>query len=1035
MTRYLYPLLLLLSLTIADLQAQFEKEIIESVSLRNIGPAYMTGRISDIEKDPTNPSTWYVATASGNVWKTTNNGTTWDAIFENYGSYSTGCITIDPRNPNVVWLGTGENQSQRSVGWGDGIYKSLDGGKTWDNKGLQKSEHIGKILIDPRNSDHIIVAAQGPLWKEGGDRGVYRSTDGGESWELTLEISKNTGASDLAFDPKDPGVIYASTYQRRRHVGILVAGGPESRLYKSTDNGKSWKMLTKGLPGGDLGRIAVAVSPQKSNVIYAHISGAENSSGFFRSADYGESWTKTNNYAVVDPQYYGEIYCDPHNFDHVYVVDVMIHVTKDGGNNFERLNSRFKHVDNHEIVFDPHDPDYIMVGCDGGIYESWDKGEKWKYHDNIPIMQFYRVGLDNDYPFYNVYGGTQDNSTLYGPSRTLSRHGITNGDWKLAIGGDGFQARIDPEDPNIVYCQSQYAGIVRYNKATGSRTELQPQISIEEDPLRWHWDSPLIISPHNPKRLYYAAQRVFKSDDRGDTWVPISGDLSRNEDRNQREVMGKIWPPEAVWKNVFTSPFGTIVSLSESTLKEGLIVAGTDDGQIQITEDGGENWTKINQFPGIPDRAYVADIFTSLHDAQTIYAVFNNHKEGDFNPYILKSTDLGKTWKSIANGINAPHATWTIYEDHKDPNLLFAGTEFGLFATVDGGDQWYQMKAKLPTIPVRDLEIQQREDDLVAATFGRGMWILDDINILRTLVNNDSPTTKLFPVARSWTFLVKGDMGYSTKGVFGDNFYSASNVGPGPVVNFYQKKSIPNLKAERKANEKTGISKYTSYDQLKAEDTDSEIKLFALLKDENGNVMSSTPLKNQPGLQTITTNLSKEIYSDDGEQRVSGPPLLKGKFTVQAFKSYAGKTEAISGIENIEIEPLPNSLETPSKDYTEFYTNLAHTMANLRSVQSQIEKKQVEIENKLVKALSGANDAEVLDLEEKRKMLLDMEYKIQGNQTKRKRFQYFHPGISRQLSRAYHNMYSSYHITNTHREISRIAKQELRSIMVALAQM
>ncbi len=435
--------------------AQLDTEIIQGMKFRNIGPAFMTGRISDIAKEPSDRSTWYVATASSNVWKTTNNGTTWKPIFDNYGSYSTGCITIDPNNPNVIWLGTGENQSQRSVGWGDGVYKSLDGGKSWKNMGLKSSEHIGRIVIDPRNSDVIIVAAQGPLWKPGGDRGIYRSEDGGKSWNQTLSVSDNTGGSEIVMDPVNPDVIYASTYQRRRHVGILVAGGKESRIYKSTNNGKTWKKLTKGLPTADVGRIALAVSPIMNNVVYAQLVLEERKGGFYRSEDYGESWTKTNDYAIVDPQYYGEIYCDPHRFDCVYVMDMMIHYTEDGGKNFQRLNSRNKHVDNHSLLFDEDDPEYLMVGCDGGIYESWDRGKTWKYHDNLPITQFYRVGVDNDFPFYNVYGGTQDNSTIYAPSQTQTLHGITNAEWKLALGGDGFQSRIEPEDPNTVYCQSQ----------------------------------------------------------------------------------------------------------------------------------------------------------------------------------------------------------------------------------------------------------------------------------------------------------------------------------------------------------------------------------------------------------------------------------------------------------------------------------------------------------------------------------------------------------------------------------------------------
>lgn len=706
-----------------DTDVKLNSSLFSSFRLRNIGPALMSGRIADIAKDPTNPSTWYVAVASGGVWKTTNNATTWEPIFDDYDSYTTGALAIDPLNPSVIWLGTGENASQRSAGYGDGVYKSLDGGASWTNVGLKKSEHIGKILIDPRNSDVVYVASQGPLWAPGGDRGLFKTSDGGKTWKNVLNISENTGITDIAFDPRNPDIMYAASYQRRRHVGILVAGGPESAIYKTTDGGENWKKLTRGIPGGDKGRIALAVSPQQPDIVYALIAAAGEQSGFFRSDNQGESWAKQSDYIVVDPQYYGEIYADPHHFDRVYAVDVLIHVTDDGGKNFRRLNTRNKHVDNHSILFDPQDPDYLLVGCDGGIYETWDQGESWKYVPNLPICQFYRVGIDNAEPFYNVYGGTQDNSTLGGPSRTTNIHGIRNEDWFVTVGGDGFQTRVDPENLDILYPMSQYAGIVRYDKRSGERVDIQPQPEPGEDALRWHWDAPLIISPHAPQRLYFAAQRLYRSDDRGNSWTPISKDLSRGMDRNQRPVMGRVWSPEAVWKNVFTSPFGTIVSLSESKLKEGLICVGTDDGLIQITEDGGKTWRKIDKFPGVPDMTYVSDVFLSQHEANTIYALFNNHKEGDFKPYALKSTDLGKTWTSIAKTLPERHITWTIVEDHADKNLLFLGTEFGLFFSNNGGNSWIQLKGNVPTVAVRDLEIQERENDLVVATFGRGFLI------------------------------------------------------------------------------------------------------------------------------------------------------------------------------------------------------------------------------------------------------------------------------------------------------------------------
>jgi photosystem II stability/assembly factor-like uncharacterized protein len=1033
MIRTFFKLLLFIIFILPNgsITAQVEKEVISSFPFRSLGPAFMTGRISDIVKDYSNPSTWYVATASSNVWKTTNNGTTWDPIFDNYGSYSTGCISIDPSNPNVLWLGTGENQSQRSVGWGDGVYKSLDAGKTWTNVGLDQSEHIGKILIDPRNPEIVIVAAQGPLWKEGGDRGVYRSENGGKTWEKVLYVSENTGAADVVFDPTNPDVIYASTFQRRRHAGILVAGGPESRIFKSSDNGKTWSKLEQGLPGGNLGRIAIAVSPQKSNVVYAQISMEERKGGFYKSEDHGESWEKQSDYAVVDPQYYGEMYCDPHRFDHVYTMDVVIKKTTDGGKTFSNLNTRFKHVDNHAMLFDPNDSDYMMVGCDGGIYESWDYGDTWKYHDNLPIMQFYRVGLDNDVPFYNIYGGTQDNSTIYGPSRTNSRQGITNSDWNLALGGDGFQARIDPEDPNTVYCQSQYAGIVRFDKANGHRTELQPQVGKDEDPLRWHWDSPLIISPHNNKRIYFAAQKLFRSDDRGDTWTAISEDLSRNEDRNQRKVMGKVWPPEAVWKNVFTSPYGTIVSLSESALKEGLIVVGTDDGQIQITEDGGGSWKLINSFPGVPNKAYVADIFTSQHDVNTIYAVFNNHKEGDFQPYIIKTDDLGKTWQLITEGIRNPHTCWTIYEDHGSKNLLFAGTEYGLFASVNGGENWYQMKGGLPTIPIRDLEIQQRENDLVCASFGRGFYILDDYTPLRALAEEETDLS-LFDIKEVRTYNVKGNKGYSAKGVFGNNFYSAENPPSGPVLSIYLKEKIIGLKEERRQNESDS---YPDYEQLKLEDFESKPGLFVLVKDNESKVVSKTPISNRKGFQRVEASLNTSVYSTDGESMTSGPSHREGSFTAQLFSEKDGKIQSVSPEKTFEVSSLSFSKEKPTDDFYQFYGEVAQTLVELRSLEKSIQKKMSTIDRLKAISINSGNLAEVEELENKRKALMEVDYIINGDETKRSRFQYYHPGTRQKLQNVYRNMFDGQQITQTHRDIYEEVKEEMVEVEKTISNM
>ena len=629
----------------------FNTSIFDNIEVRNIGPAKVSGRITKVLKDYSNSSTWYVTTASGNVWKTQNSGTTWIPIFDVYGSYSIGTISMDPNNPNVLWLGTGENNSQRSVGFGDGVYKSIDAGKTWKNVGLKKSEHIAKIIIDPNNSDNIYVASQGPLWNSGGERGLYNSNDGGKNWKRILFVSDDTGISDVVMDHENSDIMYASTYQRRRHFGIIIAGGPEGGIFKSVDRGTTWKRLNNGLPGGDVGRIGLAISPQKSNVIYALVTAKENTKGFYRSEDYGETWKKMSDYQVVDSQYYVEIFPDPHQFDKVYSVDMRSYVTENGGKTFERIPENKKHVDSHDVVFDKNDPDYIMISCDGGIYESFDRMKTWRFIDNMPIIQLYRVGIDNEKPFYNVYGGTQDNDSFGGPSRTNNSSGIRNSDWFVTTGGDGFQVRIDPKDPNIIYTMSQYAGIMRYDKSNGEQIGIRPQPDSNEPAYRWNWDSPLIISPHKTDRLYFAANYLFQSDDRGNSWKKISDDLTRNEDRNIKKVMGKIWSVDAIFKNVFTSPLGTIVSLDESRIKEGMIVVGTDDGLVQVTKDNGVSWRTFENFPGIPSRAYVTDVVASKHDVNIIYVTFNYHKYGDYKPYIIKTSDGGSSWEMISSNL------------------------------------------------------------------------------------------------------------------------------------------------------------------------------------------------------------------------------------------------------------------------------------------------------------------------------------------------------------------------------------------------
>jgi photosystem II stability/assembly factor-like uncharacterized protein len=1008
--------------------------------LRNIGPAVQSGRIADIVKDPTNQSIWYVAVASGNVWKTVNAGTTWQPIFENYGSFSTGSLAIDPSNPNVVWLGTGENASQRSAGFGDGIYRTLDGGKSWENMGLQQSEHIAKILIDPRDTDVVYAASQGPLWAPGGDRGLFKTADGGATWDLVLEISENTGVADLAFDPRDPDVIYAASYQRRRHVGVLVAGGPESNIYKTTDGGNTWKRLSRGLPNADRGRIAIAVSPIQPDVVYALVAAAGDASGFFRSTDRGESWTRMSDYIVVDPQYYGEIYADPHHFDRVYAVDMIFHVTKDGGRSFEPLRYNNVHVDHHAVLFDPEDPDYMMLGNDGGIYETWDAGDKWRYVANLPITQFYRVGIGNETPFYTVCGGTQDNATVCGPSRTNNVHGIRNSDWFVTVGGDGFQARIDPDNPNIIYSMSQYAGIVRYDRRSGERLDIQPQPQPGEPALRWHWDAPLIISPHRSSRLYFAANRLFKSEDRANSWEPISPDLSRGVDRNQREIMGQVWGEDAVWKNVFTSPYGTIVSLDESPLQEGLIFVGTDDGLVQVSDDAGANWRSTESFTGVPNLTYVADVAASLHDPDVVFAVFNNHKEGDFAPYLMKSSDRGQNWVSIRGDMPDRQPAWTIVQDHVNPDLLFVGTEFALFFTVDGGEHWVELSGGVPTIAIRDLEIQRREDDLVCASFGRGFLILDDYSSLRqaddaTLANE----AVLFPVRDALSYVEASPMGGSQ----GDAFFSAPNPSYGATFTYYLRDRLTISQQARRAEDRRRAAAgertdYPSWDELRIEDREQDPEIFLIVRDANGDVVRRVSGSTGSGFHRVSWDLR---YPAMGQSRPgrssSGPMVLPGEYSVSLAKNENGVIFALGETQSFRAVPLENAA-LPATDRAAvlaFHRELGELQRVVLAANSVINETLAQLSQlrQVSFNLPNSDSETVAQIRRLELRLLDIQVQLTGDPTVSSRAELTPPSILDRVQRAVRAQFgSTADVTSTHRRNYEIAAEQFPPVLESL---
>ncbi|HEX2977458.1 MAG TPA: hypothetical protein VHO68_16110, partial [Bacteroidales bacterium] len=582
------------------------------LKFRSIGPAYCSGRIADFAVNPERTNEYFVAVASGHIWKTINAGITWEPVFDNYGSYSIGCVVLDPSNPNVVWAGTGENNHQRALGYGDGVYKSTDGGKSWKNMGLKQSRQIGMIAVDPRNTNVVYVAAEGSVWGPGGERGLYKTTDGGKTWNRILFVSDNTGINNVILDPRNPDVIYATSEQRRRHVFTKIGGGPETAIYRSLDGGATFDKLTSGLPGEDMGGIGIAISPVNPDYLYAIIEAANDGGGFYRSTNRGASWSKMSDH-TAQGQYYNEIYCDPVNTDIVYSMETVSKVTLDGGKTWKNLGLKSRHVDDHAFWIDPKNPKHFLIGGDGGIYETYDGGEDYGFKSNLPVTQFYRVNVDNSEPFYYVYGGTQDNNSMGGPSRNTTGQGVVNDEWFVTNGGDGFWTAVDPTDPNIVYAEAQYGNMVRYDRKSGEAIDIRPEPAKGEETFKWNWNAPLVVSRHDPQRLYCAANKVFRSDDRGDTWQAISGDLTSGTDRNTWKVMDKYWSIDAVSKDVSTSLFGTIISFAESPIKENLLYAGTDDGLIQVTEDG-KNWRKINNFAGVPEYTYVSDILPDRYN-------------------------------------------------------------------------------------------------------------------------------------------------------------------------------------------------------------------------------------------------------------------------------------------------------------------------------------------------------------------------------------------------------------------------------------
>ena len=895
-----------------DDSSTMTSELFSAMKLRNIGPAYMSGRIADIEVDSKNPSVWYIAVGSGGVWKTENAGITWTPIFDKQSVFSTGDVTIDPSNSNIIWVGTGENNGGRHVSFGDGVYKSLDGGETWENKGLNKSEHISDIIVHPQDSNTVWVSSQGPLWTDGGERGLFKTTDGGDTWTNVLETDKWTGVTSLVIDSRNPDKLYAATWQRQRTLPAFVGTGPGSKIHTSDDGGTTWQELNNGLPDADMGKIGLAISKINPDVIYAGIELNQRKGGVYRSANQGASWEKMSDEVGggTGPHYYQELFADPHRFDRIYIVSNYSKYSDDGGKTWIPLNLENKHVDDHAIAFHPTDKNFILVGSDGGVYESRDDMKKWRFMANLPLTQFYKIAVDDSEPFYYVYGGSQDNSSQGGPSRTTKEHGIKNNDWFLILWGDGHQPATEPGNPDIVYGQWQRGSLARYHRKTGEIVYIQPQTEPGEPGERYNWDAPILVSSHDPKRLYHASHRVWRSDDRGNSWRAISGDLTKNQNRLHMPVMDRTWSVDSGFDLYAMSEFNTIANIAESPLDPDLLYAGTDDGLIQVSSNGGEDWIRyeIDDIKGIPADAYVNDIRADLFDKDTVYAALDNHKQGDYKPYLIKSTNRGKSWKSIASNLPDKHLVWRIVQDHENQNLLFVGTEFGLFFTVDGGKQWTELTGGLPTISFRDVKIQRRENDLVVGTFGRGIYILDDFSPLRQ-INEESLKQEalLFPSRDALWYLPER---FHTS-THGDFEYQAENPDFGATFTYYLRDGIKSLSEQReeqesKVEEKDRYPLYPSWEDLETELREADPTVYLVIENEQGNPIRKVNAEAEKGLHRVTWDLrlSSSRALGSGSSDDVGPLASPGIYNATLFSNANGETRKLTDAVSFNVKPL-----------------------------------------------------------------------------------------------------------------------------------
>ncbi len=756
--------------------------VLNRLEWRNIGPAIMGGRIDDIAVVESDPRTFWVGTASAGVWKTENHGTTWIPQFQNEEVSSIGDLAVAPSDPSVVWVGTGEPANRQSSSWGNGVYVSRDGGTTWTHRGLSDTHHIGRVLVHPADPDTVYVAALGHLWGPNEERGVFRTRDGGETWEKVLYGDPDTGAVDLAMDPASPDILYAALYQRRRRAYGFAGGGAGSGIHRTTDGGETWTKLGGGLPEGDTGRIGLDVYRRDPRVVYAIVENRDG--GVFRSEDRGLTWTRMSD-TNPRPMYYSQIRIDPNNDQRIWVLGTRIHYSQDAGRTFDTEWVERIHVDHHAMWIDPADSDHMLLGNDGGIHISRDRGRTWDFVNTIPLGQFYEIGFDLRTP-YMVYGGLQDNGSWAGPSRTLFRQGISNEDWFRIGGGDGFYTQVIPNEPDTVYIESQNGNLRRLNRATSETKTIRPREEPDDgDRYRFDWNSPIVVSPHDPNTVYYGGNRLFISRNRGDEWTRTD-DLTRRLDRDEMPIMGVPVTDETLSRHDGISTYGQIVTISESPVEAGVLYVGADDGTVQRSRDGGATWDDITgNLPGVPEQTYVTRIIASAHAAGRVYVTLDGHRNDDYATYVFASEDYGDGFRSLADGLPPEAALNVIREHHDNENLLAVGGEFGVHISLDRGASWRRLAGQIPTVPVDDLAFHPRENDLILGTHGRSVWISDDITPLSTLDAADfEADIHVFPIrdAVAWRM-------YTHKGNTGHKFYIAENPPEGALIHIVAKEA------------------------------------------------------------------------------------------------------------------------------------------------------------------------------------------------------------------------------------------------------